>query len=178
VPRKVQYLCTKRKVKYIYTFDRQSQWPRGLGRRSAAARLLRSWVWFPPGAWMFICCECCVLSNRDLCDGLILRPKKSCRLWCVTECDLETSLMRRPWTSVGCRAKNKQTLSIACCIALLHCIKCDVTKLAVSNVYYQTDIHVKVKLSLCLFKNHSIRYYGEMEVQLHSFLTSALDGGG
>jgi hypothetical protein len=31
--------------------------------RSAAARLLRLWVRIPPGAWMFVCCECCVLSG-------------------------------------------------------------------------------------------------------------------
>ena len=41
----------------------------GLRRRSTAARLLRSWVRIPPGAWMFVCCECCVLSGRGLCDG-------------------------------------------------------------------------------------------------------------
>jgi len=56
---------------------------RGLRRRSAAARLLRSWVRIPPGAWMFVCCECCVLSGRDLCDELITRPGESYRLWCV-----------------------------------------------------------------------------------------------
>ena len=56
----------------------RSQWPRGLRRRSAAARLLRSWVRIPPGgAWMFVCCECCVLSGRGLCDELISRPEKS-----------------------------------------------------------------------------------------------------
>jgi hypothetical protein len=35
------------------------------------------------------------LSGRDLCDGPITRPEESCRLWCVTVCDLETSRMRR-----------------------------------------------------------------------------------
>jgi len=39
----------------------QSQWPRSLRRRSAAARLLRLWVRIPPGAWMFVWCECCVV---------------------------------------------------------------------------------------------------------------------
>jgi len=29
--------------------------------RSSAARLLRLWVRIPPGPWMFVCCECCVL---------------------------------------------------------------------------------------------------------------------
>ena len=61
----------------------RSQWPCGLRRRSSVARLLRSWVRIPPGAWMFVCCECCVLSGRGLCDGLITRPEESYRLWCV-----------------------------------------------------------------------------------------------
>ena len=72
-------------------FTGRSQQPRGLRRRSAAARLLRSWVRIPPGAWMFVCCECCVLSGRGLCDGLVTRPEESYRLWRVVVCDLETS---------------------------------------------------------------------------------------
>jgi hypothetical protein len=44
---------------------------------------------------MFVCCECCVLSGRSLCDGLITRPEESYRLWCVVVCHLETSKMRR-----------------------------------------------------------------------------------
>ena len=75
----------------------RSQWLRGLRRRSAAARLLRLWVRIRPGAWMFVCCECCVLSGRGLCDGLITRPEEFYRLWCVVMCDIEkTSRMRRP----------------------------------------------------------------------------------
>jgi hypothetical protein len=66
----------------------RSQWPRGLRRRSTAARPLRSWVRIPPEAWMFVCC---VLSGRDLCDELITCPEESYRLWCVVVCDHETS---------------------------------------------------------------------------------------
>ena len=33
----------------------------------------------------------CELSGRGLCDELITRPEESYRLWCVVECDLETS---------------------------------------------------------------------------------------
>ena len=68
---------------------RRCQWQRGPRRRSAAARLLRSWVRIPPGAWMFVCCECCVLLGIGLCDELITRPEESYRLWCVVVCDLE-----------------------------------------------------------------------------------------
>ena len=65
--------------------------------RSKAARLLRSWVRIPPGAWMFFCCGCCVLSGRGLCDELITRPEESYRLCCVVVCDLETSRMVAPY---------------------------------------------------------------------------------
>jgi len=87
----------------------RSHRPRSLRRRSAAVRLLRLWVRITPGAWMFVCCDCCVLSGRGLCDELITRPEESYRLCCVVVCDLETSWMRRPWPTGGCRAKNKQT---------------------------------------------------------------------
>jgi hypothetical protein len=53
----------------------RSQWPRDLRRRSMAPRLLRSWVQIPPGAWIFFCCVCYVLSGRGLCDELITRPR-------------------------------------------------------------------------------------------------------
>jgi hypothetical protein len=38
---------------------------------------------------MFFCCECCVLSDRGLCDELITRPEECYRLWCVVVCNLE-----------------------------------------------------------------------------------------
>ena len=81
----------------IKAWQRQSQWPRGLRRRSAAARLLRSWVRIPPGAWMFVCCECCVLSGRGLCGELITRPEEYYRLCCVVVYDLETSRTSAPY---------------------------------------------------------------------------------
>ena len=62
-----------------------------------AARLLRSWVQIPPGAWIFVCCECRVLSGRGLCDELITRPEESYRLCWVIVCDLETSRIGAPY---------------------------------------------------------------------------------
>ena len=95
---------------FVLSHSSRSQWPRGLRRRSAAAHLLRSWVRIPPGAWMFVCCECCVLSGRGLCDELITRPDESYRLWCVVVCDLETSRMRRPWPALGRSATEEKSL--------------------------------------------------------------------
>ena len=48
-----------------------------------------------PTGGMDVCCECCVLSSRGLCDGLIIRPEESYRLWRVVACDQETSNTRR-----------------------------------------------------------------------------------
>ena len=83
-----------------YNYSR-SQRPRDLRRGSVATRLLRLWVQIPPGAWMFVCCECCVLSGRGLYDELITHPEPSYRLWRIAFCDLETSGMRRQ-TSLNC----------------------------------------------------------------------------
>jgi len=102
-------------VQFIFLYLSQkiaglSSRPRGLRRRSAAARLLRLWVRIPPGAWMFVCCQCCVLSGRGLCDGLITRPEESYRLGCVVVCDLETSRMRRPWPALGRSATGRKKI--------------------------------------------------------------------
>jgi hypothetical protein len=77
------------------------QWSRGLRRGSSAARSLGLWVGIPPGVWMFVCCECCVLSGRGLCYELITRPEESYRLWCAVVCDLETLRMRGAMSHLG-----------------------------------------------------------------------------
>jgi hypothetical protein len=61
---------------------------------------------------MFVCCECCVLSGRGLCDELITRLEESYRLWCVVVCDLKTSRIRRPWPALGRSATEKKYIYI------------------------------------------------------------------
>jgi hypothetical protein len=78
----------------------RSQWPSGLGRGSAADRLLGFRVRIPPVVWMSP--ECCVLSHRGFCDRPIPRPEESNGLWCVIVCHLDTSRMRRSWLALGC----------------------------------------------------------------------------
>jgi hypothetical protein len=45
----------------------------------------------PAGSWMFVSCECCVLSGRGLCDELITRSEESYRLCDVVMYDIETT---------------------------------------------------------------------------------------
>jgi hypothetical protein len=60
---------------------------------------------------MSVSCESCVLSGRGLCAGLITRPEETYRVRCVcvSECDREASIMRKPWPAKGRSAigKNK-----------------------------------------------------------------------
>jgi hypothetical protein len=48
------------------------RWPGGIARSN------------PTGGMDVCCCECCVLSGRGLCDGLITRSEESYRLWCFS----------------------------------------------------------------------------------------------
>jgi hypothetical protein len=86
----------------------RSQWPCGQRRMSTTARLMRLWFRIPPGAWMSVCCDCCVLLGRGLCDVLITRPEETLRMFCVNVCDIETSWIRRPWPTWGCCAKRRK----------------------------------------------------------------------
>jgi len=97
-----------RKFGLVTSTIRRCQWPRSLRRGYVAAHILRVWVPFPLGAWTSVCCECCVLSGRGLCDELITRPGESYQLWCVVVCDLESSWMRRPWPTGGLSGQIKQ----------------------------------------------------------------------
>ena len=96
---------------YIYTHIYICIYKR---RRSAAARLLGFWVRIPPAALMSVCCECCVLSGTGVCDELITRPEESYLLWYVVVCALETSRMRRPWSTGGCCAIYIGTITHSC----------------------------------------------------------------
>ena len=107
-----------------YQVIRRSRLPRGLKRGSAASRLLRLWVLIPSGTWMFVYCECCVLSGRGLCGGLITRPEESYRMWCVVVCDQETSYTKRPQPrqraakykpTMGSSASRKISEVLQCC---------------------------------------------------------------
>jgi len=54
-----------------------------------------------------VCCDCCVLSGRGLCDELITRPQESYRLWCVVVCDLENLKNEEAMTRGGSQRNRK-----------------------------------------------------------------------
>jgi hypothetical protein len=67
---------------------------------------------------MSVCCECCVLSGRVLCDELTTRPEESYRLCCVVVCDLEkTNLVNEEvkahWGVIAPREKNEILFQIS-----------------------------------------------------------------
>jgi len=61
---------------------------------------------------MSVSCECCVLSGRGLCVWPITHPEESYRVWCLSECDGEASIMSRPWTTGGCCTMGKKLVTI------------------------------------------------------------------
>ena len=60
---------------------------------------------------MSVCCECCVLSGRGLCIGLITRLEESYRLWCVVVCDLENLVNEKALAYWGL-SRQKQTFDV------------------------------------------------------------------
>jgi hypothetical protein len=84
----------------------RSQWPRGLRRRSAAARLLGFWVRIPPGAWMSVVnVVSCQVEVSTSGWSLVQRSPTECG---VSEYDRESSIMRRPWPTGGCWRHDKK----------------------------------------------------------------------
>jgi hypothetical protein len=73
----------------------RSQWPRGLRRRSTAARLLRSWVRIPLEAWMFVCCEslCCQVEVSAT-DWSLVQGSP-------TDCGASLCVIKKPRTRGG-----------------------------------------------------------------------------
>jgi hypothetical protein len=83
------------------------QWPRGLRRGSAAARLLGLWVRIPPGhgCLSLVSVVCCQVEVCATGWSLVQRGPTECG---VSECDREASIMRKPWPTTGCCSMEKK----------------------------------------------------------------------
>jgi hypothetical protein len=91
-------------IVYLTNNDRQSQWPRGLRRGSAAERLLGLRIRIPPGACIsvvsVVCCQVEVCASGW---SIVHSTPTECG---VPECDREDSVMRRAWANKGCCDKD------------------------------------------------------------------------
>jgi len=85
----MSFVCTHSCTRYIV--DTRG----GRRREFAAARSMWFRVRNPSGTRISVSCVCCVLSVRGLCVRLITRPEESYNVWCVSECDVGTSIRRR-----------------------------------------------------------------------------------
>ena len=62
-----------------------------------------------PPEGMDISCECSVVSDRDLCVGLITHPEESYRVWCVWV-STRSVVMRRPRLARDCCIQEEKNL--------------------------------------------------------------------
>jgi len=82
---------------FLYHF----QMSRGLSCESATVSLLSLRILFPQGAWMSVCCGCCVLSGRLPCFGLFPLPEQFYQVWCAWMLSWNLAI-RRSWPTSGC----------------------------------------------------------------------------
>jgi hypothetical protein len=75
---------------FVFVGHRRSQWPRGVRCRSAATRLLGSWVRIPPGygCLSLVSVVCCQVEVSATGRSLVQRIPTECG---VSECDRGTS---------------------------------------------------------------------------------------
>ena len=103
----------------VYLYGILAHWWHKLTVRNKVGAVPRCEVWVcdgslsgiagsnTAGAWISVCCVCCVLSGRGLCYGRSL-VQKSPTEWGVSECWREVSIMRMPWPNRGCCAVEKK----------------------------------------------------------------------
>ena len=94
---------------------------------------------------MFVCCECCVLSGRGLCDELITRPEESYRLWRVVVCDLENLKNEEAMTRVGSQLHSKKKK--AC--------KANWLTQIIQNMHFSESQRTKNKFISCKDNSHA-----------------------
>ena len=134
----------------------RSQWPRGLRRRSSAARLLRLWVRIPPGTWMFVVSVvCCQVEVSATSWSLVQRSPTDVvrRFVCSRNLKHEEALTQ--WGLSHQNQPNKQTEIITeVCLSKERKIKA-----ATTEVYHwwQWASHIKYKQQAFL-RSTSILY--------------------
>jgi hypothetical protein len=105
-------------TKYIISYHAcRSQWPRGLRRRFAAARLLRLWVRIPPGhgCLSVVCVVCCQVEVCATGWSLVQRSP--------TECGASLCVIKKPreWGGHGPLGGRRAIKKIICALEYKLC---------------------------------------------------------
>jgi len=96
------YVCTFVRLYVSLTTLSRSQCPRGLRPGTATFAFWHCVFKSRRGhGCPSVSCECCVSSGRGLWVGLITGPETSYGMCGVSECDRETSTMKRLWLTGG-----------------------------------------------------------------------------
>jgi hypothetical protein len=72
-------------VNFSKALNKQQSDHHGRAAWDMGLRPFTCWKWgvrIPPGAWMSVSYDCCVLSGRNLWGGPITRPEASYQVWC------------------------------------------------------------------------------------------------
>ena len=148
----------------------RSQWPSGLRRGFAAARLLGLRVWITLGAWMSFSCECCVLSVRVPYVELITSPEESYRVWWVWEWSwsLDNGEFRpigvvAPWKT--CRQQGYNSKSWVCYISgtlviIQTFVLANETEKAKRTLLYGT-VHYIISRNICMWWKFKLFWYNQ-----------------
>ena len=70
--------------------------------------MLGLWILIPPGEWRFVFRECRQVEVSTSGCSLVQRTPTECG---VSECDHESSIMRKPWPAGGCCAMVKKNIT-------------------------------------------------------------------
>jgi hypothetical protein len=116
---------------------------------------------------MFVCCECCVLPGRGLCDGLITRPEESYRMWRVVVCDQEPSNTRRlkpatrlwKYNKMSCNARKTNTQivlwHVSCLVELqTKSIRCPFSTWNIVHFTYKRSLKIPASIFVYLEKEY------------------------
>jgi len=86
------------------------------------------------GAWISVSCECCVLSGRGLCVGLITRAESPTGCG-VSQYNREASL-GWPWPTRGCCATGKKKYENTYLLCVFSGVRCEVQENCALLGYY------------------------------------------
>jgi hypothetical protein len=101
-----------------------------------------------------VCCACCVLSGRGLCDELNTRSRGTYRLWRVVVCNNESLWKRSPWYRAGLQGRRKWiTIPMYIAVGIPHCTE------GINQELYLDCILVRAQIALSKAENLLLNLY-------------------